>query len=87
VENISFAWFAIIFKQFSFFNLLHENETGACTSIARLRSFCDPLTLTEISSFLYVFVDSLIYVLGGQIRLQMNCGRVFSDRSRISGTF
>jgi hypothetical protein len=29
----------------------------------------------------------LIYVLDRQIRLQMSCGRVFNDRSRVSGTF
>jgi hypothetical protein len=63
VENITFAWSydhnltsvlykpAAVFKQFSFFHLLHENETCACTSTARLRSFCDPLTITETSRF------------------------------------
>jgi hypothetical protein len=29
----------------------------------------------------------LIYVLGRKIRSQMSCGRVFSDKSGISGMF
>lgn len=41
----------VVFKQFLFFYLLHENETCACTSTTRLRSFCDLLTIIETSNF------------------------------------
>jgi hypothetical protein len=64
VENITFAWSydrnlasvlykpAVVFKQFSFVHLLdEEGDTCACSSITRLRGFCDPLTITEMSSF------------------------------------
>ena len=63
VENIVFAWSydqnlaavlykpAAVFKQFSFVQLLHEDDTCACTSTTRLRSFCDPLTISETSNF------------------------------------
>ena len=61
VENIIFAWSydknltsvlynsAAVFKQFSFVHFLHVDDTCACTSATRLRSFCDPLTITETS--------------------------------------
>lgn len=63
VEDITFAWSydrslasvlykpAAVFKQFSFIHLLHEDDTCACSSFARFRSFCDPLTITETSNF------------------------------------
>jgi hypothetical protein len=63
VENITFAWSydqtlasvlykpAAVFKQFSFVHLLHMDQTCACTTTARLRNFCDPLTGNETSSF------------------------------------
>jgi hypothetical protein len=63
VENITFALSydrnlasvlykpAAVFKQISFVHLLYEDDTCACSSIARLRGFCDPLTITEMSSF------------------------------------
>lgn len=63
VENITFAWSydrnlasvlykpAAVFKQFSFVHLLSKDDACPCTSSARLRGFCDPLTITETSSF------------------------------------
>jgi hypothetical protein len=63
VENITFSWSydrnlasvlykpAAVFKQFSFVHLLHEDDTCACSSTTMLRSFCDPLTITETSNF------------------------------------
>ena len=63
VDDITFAWSytdnlatvfykpAVVFKMFSFTDLLDEKSSCACSSAARLKRFCDPLTLNENSSF------------------------------------
>ena len=63
VDGITFAWSytdnlstvfykpASVFKKFSFVDLLNEDNSCACSTAARLRKFCDPLTINEISSY------------------------------------
>ena len=41
----------MVFKNFSFCHLLHEDSTCACNYSQRLRGFLDPLTMNETSSF------------------------------------
>jgi hypothetical protein len=68
VDDITFAWSykdnlsmvfykpSAVFKKFSFINLLSEDTSCACSTATRLRSFCDPLTINETSSFAHVGV-------------------------------
>jgi hypothetical protein len=42
---------SIVFKHFSFINLLHQESTCACHTAARLQPFLDPLTKSECSDF------------------------------------
>ena len=63
MENLTLVWsydltlalvfykLAVVFKQFSFAHLLHENEQCTCSHVSKLKQFCDPLTMTETSSF------------------------------------
>jgi hypothetical protein len=69
---------AAIFKQFSFVHLLHEGDTCACSSIAMLRSFCDPLTITETSNFckasMHVRTMNIDIIQHKQLRLAVSQG-------------
>ena len=68
VDDITFAWSykdnlstvfykpSAIFKKFSFIDLLNEDNSCACSTATRLRSFCDPLTIHETSSFAHAGV-------------------------------
>jgi hypothetical protein len=63
VDDITFAWSytdnlstvfykpSAIFKKFSFIDLLDQDNLCMCSSAKRLKSFCDPLTINETSSF------------------------------------
>ena len=63
MDEITFAWSytdhlatvfykpAIVFKSFSFTDLLDEKMSCACRSVARLKRFLDPLTINESSLF------------------------------------
>ena len=63
VDDITFAWAyheplslqlykpAAVFKKFSFVNLLNEADLCACTTALRLKKFCDPLTVNEMSQY------------------------------------
>ena len=63
VDDITFAWSytdnlatvfykpVVVFKSFSFTDLLDEKMYCACRSTARLKRFLDPLTINESSLF------------------------------------
>ena len=63
LDNITFAWSyhesllaalykpAMVFKQISFVDLLDESLQCACNHAQRLKGFCDPQTLHEVTSF------------------------------------
>jgi hypothetical protein len=63
VDEVTFAWSyedtlasmfyqpTAVFKKISFTNLLDKDHHCLCTSAKRLLGFCDPLTLSETSSF------------------------------------
>jgi hypothetical protein len=63
VDDITIAWSygdnlssvvyrpSLVFKTFSFVDLLNKDQQCACRSARRLLNFCDPSTLNETSSF------------------------------------
>jgi hypothetical protein len=68
VDDITFAWSykdnlstvfykpTAVFKKFSFVDLLNEDNPCICSTATKLRSFCDPLTINETSSFAHAGV-------------------------------
>ena len=90
VEDIVFSWIynpsiasilykpAMVFKNFPFWHLLHEESTCACNSVKRLSGFLDPLTLNETSCFtktsMHVWSMDIAIVQNNDFRMALKQG-------------